>query len=123
MDAGDIAQVAFRALTDAEPHNRAYIITGPQALSYAEAAAILSGAWHRPIRHVSVTGARLRSRLERFGIPAGYAALLAGLDEAIKSGAEDRVISTVLEVTGLPPKSLRDFARDSAASWSASAEG
>jgi len=123
VDAGDIAAVAFRALTDTEPHNRTHVLTGPQALSYAEAAAVLSEAWHRPVRHVSVGGAQLRSRLEGFGIPSGYAALLAGLDEAIKNGAEDRVISTVLDITGRPPKSLYDFARDNAALWGASAEG
>jgi len=123
VDAGDIAGVAFHALTDAGPHDRAHVITGPEALSYAEAAAVLSGAWHRPIRHVNVTGAQLKERLEGFGIPAGYAALLAGLDEGIKSGAEDRVTSTVLDVTGRPPKSLSDFARDDAASWGVPAEG
>lgn len=122
VDAGDIAGVAFRALTDAEPHDQAHMVTSPQTLSYAEAAAVLSGAWHRPVRHVNVGGAQLRSCLQGFGIPAGYATLLAGLDEAIKNEAEDRVTSTVLDVTGRPPKPLSDFARDNAF-WGVSAEG
>ncbi len=117
VDVGDIAEVAFRALTDAEPHNRAHVITGPQALSYAEAAAIISQAAQRPVRHRSVSGAQLRERLTGMGVPEGYAAMLAGLDEAIKRGAEDRITSTVRDVTGRPPKSFGDFARDSAPAW------
>lgn len=117
VDVGDIAEVAFRTLTDAEPHNKAHVITGPQALSYAEAAAIISEAAHRPVHHVSISGAQLRERLMGTGIPEGYAALLAGLDEAIKNGAEDRVTSTVQEVTGRPPNSLGEFARDHAPVW------
>lgn len=117
VDVGDIAEVAFRALTDLEPHNRAHVITGPQALSYGEAAAIISEAAHRPVHHVSISGAQLRERLMGTGMLEGYAALLAGLDEAIKNGAEDRVTSTVQEVTGRPPKSLVKFARAHAPVW------
>ncbi len=117
VDTRDIAEVAFRALTDAAPHNRAHLITGPQALSYAEAAAIISEAAQKPVCHVSISGAQLSRRLAEAGIPASYAALLAGLDEAIKHGAEDRVTSTVLDVTGRPSKAFGDFARDNAGAW------
>ncbi len=117
VDVGDIAGVAFRALTDAEPHNRAHVITGPQALSYAEAAAIISQAAQRPVHHRSVSAAQLRERLTGMGIPESYAAMLADLDEAIKRGAEDRITSTVRDVTGRPPKSFGDFARNNAPAW------
>ena len=38
VDAADIAAVAGRALIDDEPHNAEYILTGPDALSYEDAA-------------------------------------------------------------------------------------
>ncbi len=117
IDVGDIAEVAFHALTDAEPHNRAYILTGPQALSYADAAAIISEAAQRPVRHVSISTEQLQERFVGFGMPAAYAALLARLDEGIKNGSEDRVMPTVEDVTGRPPKSFADFARENAEAW------
>jgi len=117
IDVRDIAAVAFHALTDAEPHNRAYILTGPRALSYADAAAIISEAAQRPVRHVSISTQQLQERFMGFGMPAAYAALLAGLDEAIKHGAEDRITTAVKDVTGRPPKSFAAFARENAAAW------
>ena len=117
IDVGDIAAVAFHALTDAAPPRGGLVLTGPQALSYADAAALISEAAHRPVRHVHVTAAQLGERLQGFGVPAGYAALLTGLDEKIKNGAEDRVTSVVEDVTGKPPKSFADFARDNAEFW------
>ena len=117
VDVGDIAEVAFRALTDAEPHNRAHVITGPEALSYAEAAATISEAAHRPVRHVSISRAQLTERLMGAGMPESYAALLANLDDAIKNGAEDRVTSTVKAVTGRPPRPFADFAAANASVW------
>ncbi len=117
VDTADIAETAFYALTDPVPHNKAHVLTGPQALSYDEVAAIISEAAGKPVRHVRISGAELMQRLTAFGIPAEYAALLAGLEEAIKNGAEDRVTSAVEDVTGRPPKSFADFARDNAASW------
>ncbi len=118
IDAGDIAEVAFRALTDTAPHNGAHILTGPEALSYADAAAMIADAAGRPVRHRSLSPEALRERLTAAGIPEGYAVLLAGLDEAIKNGAEARVTPAVYALTGRAPKSLAEFARDNARAWS-----
>ncbi len=117
IDVNDIAEVAFHALTDTEPPNRAHILTGPQALSYADAAAIISEAAQRPVCHTSISTAQLQERLQGFGMPAAYAALLAGLDEGIRNGAEDRVTPIVEDVTRRPPKSFADFACENAVAW------
>ncbi len=44
-----------------------------------------------------------------FGIPDDYARLLAQLDTAIKDGAEERLNSVILEVTGRAPRRFEDF--------------
>lgn len=43
-------------------------------------------------------------------MPADYARFMAGLDEAIRHGAEHRVTDTVKCVTGKEPRSLTEFA-------------
>jgi uncharacterized protein YbjT (DUF2867 family) len=108
VDAADIAAVAARALTDPVPHNTDHLITGPEALSYADAAAIITEVTGRPVRHRSVSTEDMTERLAAW-LPAEFAAILAGLDEDIRGGAEDRVSTTVEDVTGRPPRSLRQF--------------
>lgn len=112
IDAADIAAVAARALTDAEPHNAAHVLTGPEALSYADTAAIIAGVADRPVRHRPVDPTELIDRLTAAGYPRDYAAVLAGLDVDISAGAEDRVTTTVPDLTGRPARSFADFARE-----------
>lgn len=109
IDAGDIAAVAVRALTDVVPHNTDHLITGPQALSYADTADILSEFVGHPVRHRPVSAAAFAALLTGSGVPADFAEILAVLDTEIAGGAEDRVTDTVFEVTGHAPTSFRDF--------------
>ncbi|WP_410567865.1 NAD(P)H-binding protein [Amycolatopsis sp. cmx-4-61] len=112
VDAGDIAAVAVRALTDPVPHNTDHVLTGPAALSYAEAAAIVSAHLGRPVRHRAVTTAEFAERVTASGIPAEFARVLAALDEDIRRGAEDRVTPVVEQVTGRPARSFETFVRE-----------
>ncbi|MFD4633942.1 NmrA family NAD(P)-binding protein [Streptomyces sp. NPDC058284] len=111
VDADDIAEVGVRALTDERPHNTAHLITGPEALSYAEVAAVLSRVTGRPVRHRPVSREAMRGRLVAEGLPVGVAEQLAGLDEAIAAGAEDRTSPVVERVTGHAPRSFEDFTK------------
>ena len=110
IDAADIAAVAARALTDEEPHNTAHVLTGPEALSYTDTAAIIAGVAGRPVRHRPVDPAELTDRLTAAGHSRDFAAVLVGLDVDISAGAEDRVTTTVPDLTGRPARSFADFA-------------
>ncbi|MFY0576539.1 hypothetical protein ACN28S_21310 [Cystobacter fuscus] len=109
--------MGVRALIDEKAHNAAHLITGPRALSYAEAADIIGAALGRPMRHVNLTEEALAERWSRQGLTREYAALLASMDGAIARGAEDRTTATVEQVTGRPPRDLADFARASVSAW------
>jgi uncharacterized protein YbjT (DUF2867 family) len=115
VDVDDIAEVGVRALSDEAPHNAAHVITGPEALSYGDVAAILTRVTGRPMRHVDVDDDEAIRRMTAAGMPERYAALLVGLDIAVRGGAEDRVTDTVLRVTGRAPRSFEAFARANAA--------
>jgi uncharacterized protein YbjT (DUF2867 family) len=112
VDAGDIATVAVRALIDPEPHNTEHVLTGPAALSYAEAAAIVAAHLGRPVRHRAIGTAEFAARLTDSGLPGEFAAVLAALDEGIRRGAEDRVTPAVEQVTGRPARPFEAFVRD-----------
>lgn len=109
IDASDIAAVAVRALTDEQAPNVDLLLTGPQALSYDEVAAIITEVTGRPVAHRQLTFEQLRDRWAA-EIPLEFATMLAGMDRAIADGAEDRTSDTVRRLTGRSPGTLRAFA-------------
>lgn len=109
IDADDIAAVGGHALLDPIPHNTEHILTGPKALSYAEAAAIITDRTGQSVAHRTITPDQLAARLTEHGIPADYAAMLAALDNNIRAGTQDRVTNTVLRITGRAPRSFGEF--------------
>jgi uncharacterized protein YbjT (DUF2867 family) len=109
VDAADIAAVAGHALTDTVAHDTEHILTGPQALSYAEAAEILTQVTGRSVRHRSVSAEEAARRIAAHGVPADFAKVLAAMDVAISGGTEDRVTDTVERITGRPSRSFRAF--------------
>ncbi|MFD5746647.1 NAD(P)H-binding protein [Streptomyces sp. NPDC127033] len=109
VDADDIAAVAVHSLTDDPAPCGELVITGPEALGYDDVAAVITEVTGRPVTHRSLGFEQLRDRLAA-GLPAEFAALLAGLDLAIAEGAEDRTTDTVERVTGRPPRAFRAFA-------------
>ncbi|OLT45437.1 ergot alkaloid biosynthesis protein [Saccharomonospora sp. CUA-673] len=106
VDAGDIAAVAARVLTDDDAPNADLILTGPESLSYDDVASLVGHVSGRPIAHRRLSYDQLRNRLEA-EVPAEFAAILGRMDRAIAGGAEDRVTDAVEKVTGRPARSLR----------------
>lgn len=122
IDAGDIAAVAAATLADPAAHaGAAYSPTGPEALTVAEAAALISEAAGQAITHLDVDREEWIAGLVAHGIPAVYSAVLRPLTETVASGNGSRPNGVVEQVTGRPPRTFRDFARKNAAAWSAPA--
>ncbi|WP_432159695.1 NAD(P)H-binding protein [Streptomyces sp. NRRL F-5630] len=106
VDAGDIAAVAVRALTDEQAPNADLVLTGPEALAYDDIAAIITEVTGRAVVHRRLSWEQMRDRLTA-QVPVEFAAMLADMDRAIAGGAEDRVTDTVQRLTGRPPRTFR----------------
>lgn len=109
IDAADIAAVAVQALIRPQYAGGELLLTGPEALSYPQAAAVVSEAIGEPVRHVDLSTGELVTRLTGAGYPAEYAMALAALDARIRAGEQDFVTTVVAEITGRPPTALREF--------------
>ncbi|MER6194211.1 NAD(P)H-binding protein [Streptomyces cyaneofuscatus] len=109
VDAEDIAAVAVRALVDERAPNADLVITGPQALSYGDIAAVLTEVTGRTVVHQRLTREEMAERLAA-EMPAAFAGMLADMDRAIAGGAEDRTTGTVERITGRPPHDFRAVA-------------
>ncbi|WP_033343922.1 SDR family oxidoreductase [Catenuloplanes japonicus] len=114
VDAGDIAAVAVAALTGDGHAGATYEVTGPEALSFGEACAIVGTAAGREVRFDGTAGA-YASAMTAFGVPSAQidrdVAAFAALAAAGDSAPQD----TVERVTGHPPKRFADYA--AGASW------
>lgn len=84
-------------------------MTGPQALSHDDIAAVLGEVTGRAVSHRRLTYEQMRDRLSA-EMPTEFAEMLAGMDLAIAEGDEDRTTDTVERLTGRPPSSFRAVA-------------
>ncbi|RBQ15912.1 ergot alkaloid biosynthesis protein [Spongiactinospora rosea] len=120
IDARDIAAAACALLTgpDAEPGDpRDHLLTGPKALSYRDAAAIITARTGRPIRVAGIDAEAVACDYRAAGVPAGFAAALAAVDAGLRSGREGLVSTAVLDLTGRPPRPFAEFVDDHAGEW------
>jgi ergot alkaloid biosynthesis protein len=122
IDAADIAAVAAEALTDVSFPSSDPILTGPELLTYADVAAILSSVAGYPVRYYPLTEQQQAEQFEALGIPQPYAKILASLDTAIANGSEARLTGEVERITKRAPNSFQNFAESVRSAWERMAE-
>ncbi|SFK79782.1 Uncharacterized conserved protein YbjT, contains NAD(P)-binding and DUF2867 domains [Amycolatopsis sacchari] len=120
IDARDIASTAAVLLScsDIDPAEpRDHLLTGPKALSYPDAAAIISAHTGRPVRVVHADSRELSAHYQAAGVPAAFAEALVAVEARVRAGREDQVTTTVLDLTGHAPRSFAEFAQEHAGAW------
>ncbi|TVT55847.1 SDR family oxidoreductase [Amycolatopsis rhizosphaerae] len=111
VGAGDIARVAARVLTSDGHDGRIYDLTGPEALTYVEAAEVFSGVLGRPVRYAELADDQARVAMLNRGMPEFYVDALIEVARAYRNGGADAVTSTVPDLTGRAALRLADFVR------------
>jgi uncharacterized protein YbjT (DUF2867 family) len=114
----DIASVAAVTLTEPERHaGSAYAPTGPQALTMAEAAQLITAAAGRTITYRDTDREQWIAAMISSGVPAEYAQVLRPLTATLASGNGARPNGDVLAVTGTVPVTFAEFAAKAAPAW------
>ena len=114
VDVRDLALVAAEALTGAGHEGQVYELTGPESLSYHDVAATLSKVLGKPVRYVPVSLEAAKESMLKAGMPEWNAAAVTDLYRAFATGAYARTTDTIARLTGRPPRSFEQFARDHA---------
>ena len=113
VDARDVAAAAARVLTSGGHDGRAYVLTGPEVLSYGDLARIYGRVLGREVRWVEVTLDDARASMVESGLPDGLA---AGFTEIMtgyrRGGVTARVSPDVAALLGRPPRSFAGFVED-----------
>jgi uncharacterized protein YbjT (DUF2867 family) len=119
VDVRDVAAVATTALLNPERHrNMAWTPTGPEALTYAEIATMLTEVLGRPIRYPRPGLARYaRHARSVLGMPWGMVAVTCAIYTVARLGRAGGLTDDVLVVTGRHPVSFREFAEREASQW------
>jgi uncharacterized protein YbjT (DUF2867 family) len=112
VDARDVAAVAAVVLTEDGHVDRAYDVTGPEALSYADVAAIFTDVLDRRIRYPSPSLPAFARRMWRRGHPLGFVVLTCGIYTTARLGLADRVSDDARRVLDRQPRGMRDFVED-----------
>lgn len=115
IDARDIADSAIAALTSGAFDGQAFNLNGPEALTYAEAAAILSDVTGQPLRYTATSDEAFIEMLKSGGVPADYATFMASIFHPVRAGWTGAVTDDVVTLTGTLPRTLRTYARDNVA--------
>jgi uncharacterized protein YbjT (DUF2867 family) len=113
VDVRDVARVAAAALTEDAHAGAAYVVSGPEALSYGDAAEAIGAAIGEEVSYEPAEPGAFRDELvaER-GLPRWRADELAFIASAYGGGAGELVTDIVRRVGGEPPRTFDEFAKE-----------
>jgi NAD(P)H dehydrogenase (quinone) len=104
----DCAQAAAAALATCDGRET-FDVTGPEALSSAQVAAILSELTGKPVKHLSVAPEALIEGMVQHGLPKFAAELYASFDVGVAKGQLAKTSDTVQRLNGKVPQSVMAF--------------
>jgi len=114
IDVRDIADSAAAALTTDRFDGKAFNLTGPQALGYAEAAALISEAIGKPVAYQAIDDDTFVGNLVAAGVPEVYARFLASIFYPVREGWTAVVTDDVPTLTGHPARTVADWVKENA---------
>jgi len=107
----DIADVAVAALLDERYDGATFDVTGPQLVSMADVAVLLTEVLGEPVRYEDETLEQAYTSRASFGAPDWEVTGWVTSYAAIATGELEVVADTVEKVTGRPPVAPREYLR------------
>jgi uncharacterized protein YbjT (DUF2867 family) len=117
VDARDVAEVAAKVLLEPGHEGRAYELTGREAPTYDEVAALMTEVLGRSIAYADPSPWVFWRRLRQQRVPAPFVLVMLGLYTVARFGLAGRLTPDLERLLGRPPTTLRTFVRDHAAAW------
>jgi uncharacterized protein YbjT (DUF2867 family) len=120
VDVRDIAAVAVQALGkngESKHIGKAYDITGAEALSYGEAAEILSKELAKKVNYVNISDEDARKGMKDMGADEWTINSMIELFGIARAGYLSEISTAVKQVTGNKPTTFSQFARNYASAF------
>ena len=120
VDIRDIAAVAAQALSKnggGKHTQKAYDITGGEALSYGQAAEILSKQLGKKVTYVNISDEDARKGMKDVGMGEWTINSMIELFEITRAGYASAISPVIEQITGNKPIGFSQFTSDNAASF------
>ena len=118
IDTRDLAEVAVRSLLDPRSHaGKAYTLTGPVAVSFAEVAKLLSAELGRTISYRPASVVGYMRHLVEARMPVRQALVQTALHFGLRFGQADVVDSTLFCLLARPPRTIGEYIHDRREMW------
>ena len=114
IDVDDIADVVVAALTHERHAGKTYEVTGPRALTFAQAVAEIASAAGRPIRYRQISPEDFAASTRPY-VPEETVQLLHKQFTVVLDGRNSGIMHGVEEALGRPARDFSDYARQAAA--------
>jgi uncharacterized protein YbjT (DUF2867 family) len=115
VDIRDVAAVIVTALAQPGHENQTYLLSGPESLTFAEQAEVLTEVSGKQIEYVDVPKEAAEAAMKEAGMDDWTAEKLAEIMAWFAEGHYATVTDTVERVTGQKPRTFRVFAEEFAA--------
>jgi uncharacterized protein YbjT (DUF2867 family) len=115
VDVEDIADIAVAAFNDPRHSIQLYDITGPKALTFAEAIDAIAQTTGRKIDYLPVSPADYRAELVRQKVPEEFVELVMYLFTTVLDGRNTPLGDGVERALGRQPRSFADYVKTTAA--------
>ncbi|MGX7873419.1 SDR family oxidoreductase [Mesorhizobium sp. ORM6] len=113
----DMAAAIAGGLASADGESKTYTLTGPQAYTTAEVAALVTEVTGKPIEVVQLSDEALTEGMKAAGLPEGIARLLVSFDAATRAGGLGMVTDSVEKLSGRKSVPLKRFWRRTRRPW------
>lgn len=119
IDAEDIGELTAKILSEPFVHqNRAYAITGPEAIDYYEVAKILSAELKRDIIYANPKPSLAKKYwIDIRGLDKEYATVMGMLYMMTRLGTAKKVTTVFEDVMGKKPQTFKQFVKKNKEAW------
>lgn len=112
IDTRDIAEIAAICLTEKDHMNKAYTLTGNEAITYYQVASIMSDVLNRKITYSNPGLLEFRKTFIKRGTPKNFANVMAMLYTLTKLGTAQKVTDEAEKLLKRKPISFRKYVED-----------
>lgn len=118
LDVRDLGEVAAAILAEPTRHrSRGYTMTGPEAITFAEVAALLTDELGRPVTYRPVSAGGYLQHLAAQRLPVPQRVVQTLLHLGLRRGDAAEVDPTLRQLLGRPPRGMATYVHDHRHLW------
>ena len=114
IDPRDVGAAAAAVLSSPGHEGQTYLVTGPEAITFAQVSAGLSAATGSRVEFTDIPGEAAEQTMIGGGVPAFAAGQIVKIFAQLRQGADRQVTATVQALTRSAPRDFACFAHDHA---------